>query len=352
MLRTLQVSYARYFPLSIKHAKRVGVNFTRIERHYGKGLRISPEVKQALAEKTPVVALESTIITHRFAYPDNVDMLNNVESRIRANGCVPATCAFVKGIPYVGLNQDQIEYLASQSGVIKVSRVDIGPTMALKLDGGTTLAGTMILARKAGVQVLATSGLSGVHRDGHITTDLCADLIELGRTPMCVVCSGPRVILNVPKTMEYLETHGVLVGTYTDGEKGRIPGFYRRDSGVDPLYTFDDWAQIASVIYNHNTVMGLSSGSLVCVPPPKDSATRNEYPDEIIESADEEAFSRGIEGKELTSFLLDKIADDTQGLSVNFNKDLVVNNAVASCKIAQELINLINEDPTVCSDYL
>lgn len=311
------------------------------------GLVISPEVKQALADKTPLVALESTIITHGFSYPQNLEMAMLVEQKIRSNGCVPATCAFIKGIPYVGLNNEQIEYLATQSGVNKVSRRDIGPTMALGLDGGTTIAGTMILAHKAGIQVFATGGLGGVHRDGHITMDVSADLTELGRTPVAVVCSGPKLILDVPRTIEFLETQGVFVGTYSIEGKGKIPGFFCRDSGVLSPYSFSDWRQMASIIHNHNTVMGLSSGTLVCVPPPEDSALPSEFIDEIIENANEEAFAKGISGKELTPFLLQKIAKDTQGLSVGCNRELVVNNADASCKIAQELIHLSNEPLTV-----
>lgn len=317
-------------------------------RYLSHGIVISPEVKQALADKTPLVALESTIITHGFPYPQNLDMAMQVEQKIRSNGCVPATCAFIKGIPYVGLNSEQIEYLAAQKGVNKVSRRDFGPTMALRLDGGTTIAGTMILANKAGIQVFATGGLGGVHRDGHITMDVSADLTELGRTPVAVVCSGPKLILDVPRTIEYLETQGVFVGTYSKEGEGKIPGFFCRDSGVLSPYTFRDWKQMASIIYNHNNVMGLSSGTLVCVPPPEEFALPSEFIDEIIENANEEAFAKGISGKELTPFLLQKIAKDTQGLSVNCNREFVVNNADASCKIAQELIALSNEPLSVC----
>lgn len=312
-------------------------------RSLSRGLFVSPEVKQALAERTPVVALESTIITHGFPYPQNLEMATLVEQKIRSNGCVPATCAFIKGVPYVGLTNEQIEYLSAQSGVNKVSRRDIGPTMSQGLDGGTTIAGTMILAHKAGIQVFATGGLGGVHRDGHITMDVSADLTELGRTPVAVVCSGPKLILDVPRTMEFLETQGVFVGTFNEEEKGKIPGFFCRDSGVLSPYSFSDWKQMASIIYNHNNVMGLTSGTLVCVPPPEDSALPSEFIDEIIENANEEAFAKGISGKQLTPFLLQKIARDTQGLSVSCNRELVVNNADASCKIAQELVALSEE---------
>lgn len=317
-------------------------------RSYSNAVVVSPEIKQALADKTPVVALESTIITHGFPYPANLEMALQVEKRIRLNGCVPATCAFIKGVPYVGLTNEQIQYLAPKCSVNKVSRRDIGVTMAQGLDGGTTIAGTMILAQKAGIQVFATGGLGGVHRDGHVTMDVSADLTELGRTPVAVVCAGPKLILDIPRTMEYLETQGVFVGTYMDhGTTAQIPGFFFRDSGVISPYTFSDWKQMAAIIHNHNNVMGLTSGTLVCVPPPKESALSSEFIDDIIENANEEAFSRGISGKQLTPFLLQKIAADTNGLSVACNKEFVINNADASCKIARELIELSSEKPTV-----
>lgn len=310
----------------------------------------SPEVKQALAEKRPVVALESTIITHGFPHPQNLDMALKVEQEIRSNGCIPATCAFIKGVPHVGLNQQQIEYLASQTNVNKVLRRDIGVVMSQKQNGGTTIAGTMILAHKASIQVFATGGLGGVHRDGHITMDISADLTELGRTPVTVVCSGPKLILDVPRTMEYLETQGVFVGTYNDDGRQtvEIPGFFCRESGVVSPYSFSAWRDIASVVYNHNTVMGLTSGALVCVPPPKDSALSSDYIDDIIEYANEDAFSQGISGKELTPFLLKKIAAATQGVSVECNKEFVVNNARASCEIAKELLSFEETGPEVC----
>lgn len=324
----------------------------RYLKTYPQGLVISQEVEAALQEKKPLVALESTIITHGFPYPQNLEMAYQVERRIRLNGCIPATCAFIKGVPHVGLSSEQIEYLAEQSNVNKVSRRDFGPTMAMKLDGGTTIAGTMILAHKAGIQVFATGGLGGVHRDGHITMDVSADLTELSRTPVTVVCSGPKLILDVPKTIEYLETQGVFVGTYNDNGRKivEVPGFFCRDSGVVSPYTFSNWDEIASIIYNHNNVMGLSSGALVCVPPPEDTALPSEFIDEIIENANEEAFSQGISGKELTPFLLKRIAQDTNGLSVQCNKEFVVNNAEASCKIAQRLVAHEDAPPSVCMD--
>lgn len=305
-------------------------------------LQISPEVTQALNDNTPLVALESTIITHGFSYPENLLMAREVEQAIRANGCVPATCAFIHGVPYVGLNDLQIEYLAEQKGVNKVSRRDIGVTMAQKLNGGTTIAGTMILSHMAGIDVFATGGLGGVHREGHITMDVSADLTELSRTPVTVVCAGPKSILDIPRTMEYLETQGVFVATYNDNgrDKVEVPGFFCRESGVPSPYSFTSWKEMASVAFNLNKAMGLTSGNLVCVPPPENIAMLREFIDDIIDNANEEAFSKGIEGKALTPFLLQKIAKDTNGLSVQCNKNFMLNNAEAGSQIAKELKKL------------
>lgn len=306
------------------------------------GMKIAPEVAQALSDGTPVVALESTIITHGFPYPANLDMARDVEQTIRDNGCVPATCAFIGGRPFVGLQDSQLQYLAEAKGVNKVSRRDIGVTMAQSLNGGTTIAGTMILAHMAGIQVFATGGLGGVHRDGHITMDVSADLTELARTPTTVVCAGPKSILDIPRTLEYLETQGVFVGTYNDDGRANVevPGFFCRDSGVLSPYSFSSWDEIAAIVYNHNSVMGLTSGTLVCVPPPEDMALQSDYIDEIIEYANEEAFSRGISGKALTPFLLQRIAAETNGLSVECNKNFVLNNALAGTKIAKALLTM------------
>lgn len=313
-------------------------------------ITISPEVTQALNDKIPVVSLESTIITHGFPYPANIDMAQAVEQKIRDNGCVPATCAFIKGEPVVGLSHTQLQYLAEQKNVNKVSRRDIGVTMSQRLNGGTTIAGTMILSHLSGIKVFATGGLGGVHRDGHITMDVSADLTELSRTPVTVVCAGPKLILDIPRTMEYLETQGVLVSTYNDDGRSHIevPGFFCRESGVKSPYSFASWQEIASVVHNLNDLMGLDSGNLICVPPLVHSALLSDFIGEIINKANEEAVERGISGKELTPFLLQKIAKDTNGKSVKCNKEFVMQNAEAASKIAIELMNLERESK-VCT---
>ncbi|SGZ55838.1 CIC11C00000004109 [Sungouiella intermedia] len=321
--------------------------FRSIRRLTSKAMTISPEITQALHDKVPVVALESTIITHGFPFPQNIEMARKVESKIRQNGCIPATCAFIEGKPYVGLSDSQLEFLAEQKNVNKVSRRDIGVTMAQKLNGGTTIAGTMILSHLAGIQIFATGGLGGVHRDGHITMDVSADLTELARTPVTVVCAGPKLILDIPRTMEYLETQGVFVGTYNDNgrERVEVPGFFCRESGVLSPYSFDSWQEIASIVYNQNTVMGLTSGSLVCVPPPEETALSSDFINKIIDDAIVEAEKRGVLGKELTPFLLQKIAKDTKGQSVECNMKFVMNNAEAALKIAKELLEIEENGP-------
>lgn len=305
-------------------------------------ITISPEVTQALNDRVPVVSLESTIITHGFPFPANIDMARAVEQKIRDNGCIPATCAFINGEPIVGLSDPQLQYLAEQKNVNKVSRRDIGVTMAQKLNGGTTIAGTMILSHLSGIKVFATGGLGGVHRDGHITMDVSADLTELSRTPVTVVCAGPKLILDIPRTMEYLETQGVLVSTYNDDGRAHVevPGFFCRESGVKSPYSFSSWPEIARVVHSLNNLMGLESGNLICVPPLVDSALLSEFISGIIDEANNEAAELGISGKELTPFLLQKIARDTEGKSVKCNKEFVMQNAEAASKIATELINL------------
>ncbi|KAK6459801.1 uncharacterized protein RJT20DRAFT_23252 [Scheffersomyces xylosifermentans] len=309
---------------------------------------VSEEIKSALQNGSkPVVSLESTIITHGLPYPENLQMAQKVETVVRDNGAIPATCAFVDGKPYVGLTNDQLVRLAETAAsgkVNKVSRRDIGYTMANRLNGGTTIASTMILSKLAGIKVFATGGLGGVHKDGQNTFDVSADLTELGRTPVSVVCSGPKSILDIGLTLEYLETQGVFVGTYNDDgrTKVQVPGFYCRESGHVSPYSFSSFEEAASIIHNQNNIMSLSSGNLLCIPPPKESALSSSFINEIIDRANEEALQQGIKGKELTPFLLSKIAKDTNGKSVECNVKFVLNNAKAASEIATALLHLEN----------
>lgn len=324
-------------------AKRL-LSVSRPLRNYS--LHISEEVKQALNDKIkPVVSLESTIITHGLPYPQNLAMAQDVEKAIRDNGGIPSTCAFIHGKPYVGLHPDQLSFLAEESSrgtINKVSRRDIGYTMANRLHGGTTIALTMILSHKAGIKVFATGGLGGVHKDGQQTFDVSADLTELGRTPVSVVCSGPKSILDIGLTMEYLETQGVFVGTYNDDGRPNIqvPGFYCRESGIKSPYSFSSFSNAAEIIHYHNNVMGLDSGNVICIPPPHESALSSSFIDEIIARANQEAQANNISGKDLTPFLLANIARETNGKSVECNVKFVLNNAKAATEIARNLLDL------------
>ncbi|KAL6946916.1 hypothetical protein ACO0QE_001770 [Hanseniaspora vineae] len=292
-------------------------------RGYHKSLKISEEVREALSSNKPIVSLESTIITHGLPLPSNIEMAQDVEKVIRDNGCIPATIAFVDGVPTVGCSSQEIEYLAHQKHVNKCSRRDIAPTMAYKLNGGTTISGTMVLSHMAGINVFATGGLGGVHKGGELSMDVSADLEELGRTPVAVVCAGPKAILDIPRTMEYLETKGCTVATM---RSKYIPGFYTRNSGVSSPYTFDNELEAARIIKKGLDV-GLNSGYLFCIPPPEDIALNDEYIKEIIDRAETKARNENILGKNLTPFLLSEIAKYTNGASVKCNIDFVLNNA-------------------------
>ncbi|SCU92452.1 LAFA_0F10638g1_1 [Lachancea sp. 'fantastica'] len=315
----------------------------RCKRQFHK-LRISDEVRSALSGKRPIVALESTIITHGLPFPQNLEMAMQVESQIRKQGVTPATIAFVDGIPTVGLQSSELELLAASAkskSINKVSRRDIAYTMANKLLGGTTISSTMILSHMAGIDVFATGGLGGVHRGAETTMDISADLDELGRTPVAVVCAGPKAILDIEKTMEYLETKGCMVATL--GPPGsNVPGFYSRDSGVPSPYNFENFSEAARIIHAGRQ-MDLQSGYLMCIPPPEEVALDDSWVESIIDEANHRAGQLGIRGKSLTPFLLGEIAEATRGKSVKSNIDFVLNNARAGAQIALELSKL-NKD--------
>jgi pseudouridine-5'-phosphate glycosidase/pseudouridine kinase len=301
-------------------------------------IQISQEVKDALRSHIPVVSLESTIITHGLPYPQNIEMALKVEDEIRRHGCVPATTAFIKGIPKVGLTSDELKELAQDVNVKKVSRRDIPFIMAKGLNGGTTISGTMILSQKAGIKVFATGGLGGVHRDGENTMDISADLDELSKTSVAVVCAGPKSILDIERTMEYLETKGVFVGTFgPDGTN--IPGFYTRDSGVKSVYNFQSFEEAAEII-SKGSSMDLNNGYLFCIPPPAEIALDSDFINSVIEDANEEAKQKGIKGKDITPFLLSRIATKTKGASVKTNIEFVLNNARSASKISVALNKL------------
>lgn len=309
------------------------------KRAFSSAVKISEEVQQALNDKKPVVSLESTIITHGLPFPQNLEMAQKVEQTIRDNGCVPATTAFIEGVPTVGLSAKDLDLLTQVKNVNKVSRRDVGYTIANKLHGGTTISGTMILSKLAGIKVFATGGLGGVHRDGENTMDVSADLEELSRTNVAVVCAGPKAILDIERTMEYLETKGVFVGTY--GPKGtNVPGFYTTDSGVKSPYNFQDFTQAARTILETDK-MGLGNGYLFCIPPPAEVALSSDFITSVVDEAVALAAKNGVKGKEITPFILSRVAEASKGVSVKCNVEFVFNNARAASELAVEYNKLV-----------
>lgn len=299
-------------------------------------IKISKEVKLALKEGRPVVALESTIISHGMPYPKNVETALEVERIIRENGCVPATIGIIDGIPIVGMNPEEIELFGKTSGILKVSRRDLPIVMAKKLWGATTVASTMILASMAGIEVFVTGGIGGVHRGAQQTFDISADLQELAHTNVTVVCAGAKAILDLPLTLEYLETFGVPVLGYKSSNLG---AFYSKDSGLKLDFEMDSEREIAEAIY-YKRMMKLDGGILISNPIPDEYSMPNEVINLYIEKALKEADEKGIKGKEITPFLLKNIADNTGGNSLEANIKLVYNNAKIGAKIAKEFANI------------
>ena len=304
-----------------------------------KYLDIAPEVQKALEEGRPVVALESTIISHGMPYPQNVETALNVEKIIRDNGAVPATIAVIKGRLKAGLSPEEIDYLGKTgTAVAKASRRDLPVLVAEGRDGATTVTTTMIIAHMAGIQVFATGGIGGVHRGAQQTFDISADLEELAHTPVMVVCAGAKSILDLGLTLEYLETHGVPVIGYGTEE---LPAFYTRKSGFRVDYRIDTPEDLAKAFFVKQD-MGLGGGMLVTNPIPEEFSMNHEIINKAIDEAVEEANKHGIHGKETTPFLLAKIKDLTGGDSLASNIQLVYNNARLAAKTAGELCKLAN----------
>ena len=299
-----------------------------------KYLSVSPEVEAAIAAGKPVVALESTIISHGMPYPQNVETALNVEKIIREAGAIPATIAIIKGKITVGLSADEIEYLGKKGlSVIKASRRDLPVLLARGEDGATTVTTTMIGAALAGVRVFATGGIGGVHRGAETTMDISADLEELAQTPVMVICAGAKSILDLGLTLEYLETKGVPVIGYQTEE---LPAFYTRKSGFKVDYRMDTAKEIADA-FRVKLDMGLVGGMLVTNPIPEEYSMDPDYINKNIADAIEECDRLGIKGKETTPFLLDKIQKLTGGDSLKSNIQLVFNNARLGAQVAQEL---------------
>ncbi len=299
-----------------------------------KHLLISKEVREALDAGKPVVALESTIISHGMPYPKNVETALRVEQTVREHGAVPATIAVLGGRLCAGLTADQIEYLGKLgTKAAKVSRRDLPVLVAKGMDGATTVAATMIIASLAGISVFATGGVGGVHRGAEVTMDISADLDELAMTPVVVVCAGCKSILDLKLTLEYLETRGVPVIGYGTDE---LPAFYTRKSGLPVDYRLDTPAEVAQA-FAAKRDMGLSGGMLVTNPIPEEYSMDPAIINKAIDDAVAEAARLHIGGKALTPFLLDRIQRITGGDSLASNIELVLNNAALAAKIAAEL---------------
>ena len=302
-----------------------------------KYLDIAPEVKAALEEGRPVVALESTIISHGMPYPQNVETALNVEKIVRDNGAVPATIAVIGGRLKAGLTAEEIDYLGKTGlKVAKASRRDLPVLVAQGRDGATTVATTMIIAALAGIKVFATGGIGGVHRGAEVTMDISADLQELAHTPVMVVCAGAKSILDLGLTLEYLETNGVPVIGYQTEE---LPAFYTRKSGFGVDYRLDTPAEIASAFHVKQD-LGLIGGMLVTNPIPEEYSMDHAVINKAIDEAVAESKKLGIHGKDTTPFLLAKIKDITGGNSLASNIQLVYNNARLAAQTACELSKL------------
>ena len=296
-------------------------------------IRLKPEVEQAVKEGRPVVALESTIISHGMPYPQNVETALQVEKIVREHGGIPATIGIIDGVGVVGMTEAEIEEFGKRGmSIPKVSRRDLPVIFAEKSWGATTVATTMILAAMGGVEFFVTGGIGGVHRGAELTFDVSADLEELARTNVTLICAGAKAILDLPKTLEVLETKGVPVLGYQTEE---LPAFYTRTSGLKVDYAIKDAADAAAIV-RAKRELGLDGGILITNPIPEEYSMDPDKINAVIEEAIREMDAKGIQGKECTPFLLAKIAEITGGDSLNSNIRLVFNNAAVGTEIAKE----------------
>lgn len=295
-----------------------------------KHFEINDEVRQAMAEQRPIVALESTIIAHGMPYPKNIETASRVEEIIRNEGAIPATIAILDGKIKIGLTEKELDEIGSRKNVEKVSRRDLASVVANKQNGATTVAATMICAAASGIKFFVTGGLGGVHRGYMDTMDVSADLDELAKTDVVVVCAGVKAILDLPRTMEYLETKGVPVIGYRTDE---LPGFYTRSTQIKLRLRTDSPEEIASIIRVKED-LGLDGGVLVVNPIPHEYEMQKGYIDQIITRSIEEANKLNVTGKDITPFLLQRIADETKGESLESNIQLVYKNAEVGSQIA------------------
>lgn len=296
-------------------------------------LDIRSDIQKALSNKQPVVALESTIISHGMPYPTNVEMARHVEDLIKKEGAIPATIAILDGAIKVGLTDEELVKLAQSKDVLKVSKRDFGYVLSQKKNGATTVSATMLIAKMAGIKVFATGGIGGVHRGAQETFDISRDLEELANVDVCVVCAGAKSILDLSLTLEYLETKGVeMIGYQTD----ELPAFYTRTSGHQVTYRLDSPAEIAALL-KAKWDLGLTGGVVVANPIPEAYSQDPKVMNEVIDIAIKEANKRGIKGKETTPFLLDFIKTNTEGESLKANLELVYSNAILAAHIAKNM---------------
>lgn len=295
--------------------------------------KLSPEIARARDAKAPMVALETTVVTHGLPYPDNLQLAGRMEATVRSQGAIPATIAVLQGKVLVGMDSAQLDILVNAHPLRKISRRDFGPAIARRESGGTTVAGTLVAAHTVGIQVFATGGIGGVHRDAPF--DISADLPELSQRPVVVVCAGAKAILDLPATLEYLETAGVpVLGYQTDS----FPAFYSRDSGLPIPLRVETAREVASIAKAH-WALGISSAVLVAVPPPKAVALPPEEVGAAIDQALAEAAAQGIRGQAVTPFLLGRVSELTGSASLKANLGLLLNNARVAAQIALELAN-------------
>ena len=299
-------------------------------------MKITNEVLEALKNNKPVVALESTIISHGMPYPRNVECALAVEKVIRDNGAIPATIGIIEGEPIVGMSPEEIELFGKTKGIAKVSRRDLPLVIASKKWGATTVSATMILAQKANIEFFVTGGIGGAHRKANETFDVSADLDELGKTDVTVICAGPKAILDLNLTMEYLETKGVpVIGYKTD----KLPAFYTRESKLGVDYNASSPQEIAKIV-KAKREYELHGGVLVCDPIPEEYSLDSSYIDKYIDEALKEMEEKGIKGKDETPFLLAKIVELTGGKSLDTNIKLILNNAKLGALTALEYTKL------------
>ena len=303
-------------------------------------MKINEEVKKALDEGRAVVALESTIISHGMPYPKNVETAMAVEAAVRENGAIPATIGIIDGEIVVGMDRDEIEQFGKRKGVAKVSKRDFPIVVAKRMWGATTVSATMIVAKMAGIPIFVTGGIGGVHRGAEKTWDVSRDLRELGEVDVAVVCSGAKAILDIPKTLEYLETEGVTV---LSNKAKTFANFYSVSSSDPVDYAFETPEEAASILHAKEK-LGLKGGVLISNPIPEEDALPHEYIDSLVEQAVKEAEEQGIKGKDSTPFLLKRIVELTGGKSLESNIRLVVNNAKLGARIAACLAKARKED--------